>query len=213
MRAIHVEDVAAPQFLELIAEGIDVGAKPTAEQLGLQLTHVEFQFVARDLGELGGVFRAHVPDIGAPLLRDLDLAPRGGDRAGAGGDRQRAKIIVAGLVAAPAGVPERGGVRDLHAVAGTHADDVRRAGVHDEAHVRPIDAHPERHRRDDDVGPLVEKRLLMPAAHVVGEAGVIRHARVPLSAQPFGQRLDLAARRAVDDARLAVVAREDRRSS
>ena len=53
----------------------------------------------------------------------------------------------------------------------------RRAGVHDEAHVRSIDAHAERHRRDDDVGALVEERLLMPAAHVVGQAGVVRHAR------------------------------------
>src|SRR5581483_402490 len=39
----------------------------------------------------------------------------------------------------------------------------RRAGVHDEADVGPIDPHPERHRRDDDVGMLVEKGFLMPA--------------------------------------------------
>ena len=57
----------------------------------------------------------------------------------------------------------------------------RRAGVHDEADVRSIDAHAERHRRDDDVGALVEERLLMPAAHVVGQAGVIRHRAVPLA--------------------------------
>ena len=49
----------------------------------------------------------------------------------------------------------------------------------------------------------------LAAAHVVGQAGVIRHRAVPLALQPFGERLDLAARRAVDDARLAVVPRED----
>ena len=85
----------------------------------------------------------------------------------------------------------------------------RRAGVHDEPHVRSIDAHAERHRRDDDVDALVEKRLLMAAAHVVGQAGVVRHRAMALLLQPLGQRLDLAARRAVDDARLPVVARED----
>src|SRR5688572_33466126 len=37
----------------------------------------------------------------------------------------------------------------------------RRAGVHDEPHVRAIDAHPEGHRRDDDVGPLAEARTLV----------------------------------------------------
>ncbi len=75
--AVHVVDVAAPQLFELLAEGVlGVGAEPAAEQLGLEIAHVEFQFVACDLGELSGVFRPHVPDIGAPFLRDLDLPAR-----------------------------------------------------------------------------------------------------------------------------------------
>ena len=56
----------------------------------------------------------------------------------------------------------------------------RRAGVHDEAHVRSIDAHAERDGGDDDVGALVEERLLVPAAHVVRQAGVIRQRAQPL---------------------------------
>ena len=41
---------------------------------------------------------------------------------------------------------------------------LRGAGVHDEAHVGSIDPHPERDRRHDDVGVLVEERVLIPAA-------------------------------------------------
>ena len=51
---------------------------------------------------------------------------------------------------------------------------LRRPGVHDEAHVRAIDPHPERDRRDDDVGVLFEERVLVAAALVVGQAGVVR---------------------------------------
>jgi hypothetical protein len=39
--------------------------------------------------------------------------------------------------------------------------------VDHEAHVRAIDAHPERHRCDDDVDPFVEEQLLVAAAHLV----------------------------------------------
>ena len=49
----------------------------------------------------------------------------------------------------------------------------------------------------------------MPAPDVVGQAGVIRQRGVPLFLQPRGERFDLAPRRTVDDAGLAVVARED----
>ena len=42
---------------------------------------------------------------------------------------------MAGLVGAPAGIAERGGVRDLHAVAGAHADDVKIARVRQAVHL------------------------------------------------------------------------------
>ena len=68
----------------------------------------------------------------------------------------------------------------------------RRARMDDEAHVRSVDPHPERHRRDHDVRSLVEKHFLVAAAHFVGQARVIRHRAMALALQPFGERLDLA---------------------
>ena len=64
---------------------------------------------------------------------------------------------------------------------------LRRAGVHDEAHVGAIDAHAERHGRHDDVGVLVEKRVLIPAALAVAQPGVIGdgpHARLATATRP-----------------------------
>ena len=40
----------------------------------------------------------------------------------------------------------------------------RRAGMHDEAHVRAIDAHAEGDGGDDDVDALAEERVLIAAA-------------------------------------------------
>src|SRR6185503_1617671 len=84
----------------------------------------------------------------------------------------------------------------------------RRARMHDIADVRSIDPHPERHRGDDDVRPLVEKRLLMPAADLVGQTGVVRHGGMAVLLQPCGERLDLLAGSAIHDPRLAFMARE-----
>ena len=86
---------------------------------------------------------------------------------------------------------------------------LRCAGVHDEADVGPIDAHAERDRRDDESAPFVEERGLVAAALGVGEPGVIRQGAHTALAQPRRERVDLAARRAVDDPRLAAVAGED----
>ena len=84
----------------------------------------------------------------------------------------------------------------------------RRAGVNDEPDVRAIDAHPEGHGRDDDVGALAEERVLMAAALAVRKACVIGEGGVPDLGQPRRERIHLAARRAVDDARLAAMAGE-----
>ena len=86
---------------------------------------------------------------------------------------------------------------------------LRRAGVDHEADVRAIDAHPERDGRDDDVGLFVDERVLVPVPLGVVEPGVIRQRAHAGRRQPLGERVDLAARRAVDDARLAAMARED----
>ncbi len=81
---------------------------------------------------------------------------------------------------------------------------LRRAGMHDEAHVGAVDPHPERHRGDDDVGVLVEEGVLIAAALAVAEAGMVRpraHARF---GQPRRQRIDFLPGRAIDDAGLAL---------
>ncbi len=49
-----------------------------------------------------------------------------------------------------------------------------RAGMEDESHVGSIDAHAERHRRDDDVDVLVEERVLIVIPRAIVEAGMIR---------------------------------------
>src|SRR5205823_8161585 len=79
----------------------------------------------------------------------------------------------------------------------------RRGGMRDESHVRAIDAHPERDRRHDDVGLLAEKGFLMPASNLVCETGMIRQRAMSFLLQPFGQRFDLAPRRAVHDSGFA----------
>jgi hypothetical protein len=81
--------------------------------------------------------------------------------------------------------------------------------VHHESHVRSIDAHTERHRRDDDVDAFLEKSFLVLAAHGVGEARVVRDGPMPFFDQPRRQRFNVAPRQAVHNARLAVVPFED----
>ena len=39
----------------------------------------------------------------------------------------------------------------------------RRARMNDEPHVGSVDAHPEGDRGDDDIGTLVEERILVPS--------------------------------------------------
>jgi hypothetical protein len=85
----------------------------------------------------------------------------------------------------------------------------RRAGVDDEPHVRSIDAHAERHRRDDDVGPLTDERVLIPAALRVGQSGMVGKRADSRLDQPVSQRVDLAPGRAIDDAGIAAMTGQD----
>src|SRR5262249_39765369 len=72
--AVHVVDIATPQFLELIAKRVvGVGAQAATEKLRPQITDVKFEFITRYLGKLRRVFGPHVPDVGAPLARNFDL--------------------------------------------------------------------------------------------------------------------------------------------
>ena len=70
---------------------------------------------------------------------------------------------------------------------------LRRAGVHDEPDVRAIDSHAERHGGDHDVGPLLEKRVLVAVPILVVHPGVVRQRAYALLAEPRGKRIDLAA--------------------
>ncbi len=84
-----------------------------------------------------------------------------------------------------------------------------RAGVHDEADVGAVDPHAEGDGRDDDVDLFVEEEILVAAAFAVVQPGVIRAGADARFGEPGGERFDLAARRAVDDPALALVAGED----
>ena len=73
----------------------------------------------------------------------------------------------------------------------------------DEAHVRLVDAHAERDRRDDDQAVFLEEPLLRATAVISGHAGVIGDGGAPLVGQPLRGFLDALARQAVDDAGIA----------
>ena len=82
---------------------------------------------------------------------------------------------------------------------------LRRARVDDEAHVRPVDAHPERHRRHDDVELSFRNASWLRCRSSSAMPGVIRP-RAPAGVlQPLRQRVHFLARRAVDDAGLAAM--------
>ena len=79
----------------------------------------------------------------------------------------------------------------------------------DESHVRPIDAHAEGDRRDNDVGRFVQERVLMPVTDVVIKPGVVRHRPDARSRQPCRELVDLPARLAVDDAGVVAMTSDD----
>src|SRR4029077_7533282 len=81
--------------------------------------------------------------------------------------------------------------------------------MYHEPHVRSIDPHPECDGRHDHVHALAEERILVAAALAVRESRMVRKRRHTDAGQPGGKRVDLTARRAVDDARFPAMTRED----
>jgi hypothetical protein len=73
--------------------------------------------------------------------------------------------------------------------------------VRDEAHVRLVDAHAERDRRDHDDAVLSEEARLVAGPHPGIQPRVIRQGVDALRAQVLGRLLDRLAAERVDDAR------------
>ncbi|OPZ09086.1 MAG: hypothetical protein BWZ08_00699 [candidate division BRC1 bacterium ADurb.BinA292] len=82
-------------------------------------------------------------------------------------------------------------------------------GVDHEANVGLVDAHAEGDGGDDDLDAVIDEVLLIAPADVVLQAGMIRGGGDAARAQMVGKLLDLLARQAVDDARLAAVASDE----
>jgi hypothetical protein len=72
--------------------------------------------------------------------------------------------------------------------------------VHDVAHVRLVDPHPEGDRRADHLDLVANEQVLIPGPSGRQQAGVIRPGRDPRRRQPFCQIFRRLTARDVDDA-------------
>ena len=156
--------------------------------------------VAGVTGQARGVRLAEVLDQGAVA------ALRGG-----GVTLHLAKVLAVALaqlvVRLEQALPpqEIGRRRDEHAVGGQPVpsgaprlllvvlERPRRARMDHEPHVGPVDAHAERDRGDDDVGPLVDERLLVRVPRLVGHARVVGERPHAEPLKPGGNLVHLAA--------------------
>ena len=84
-------------------------------------------------------------------------------------------------------------------------DALREVEVGDEPHVRLVDPHPERDGGDDDHRVFAHERVLVEPALVRAHARVVGEGVESPVPEPLRGLLDLAARQAVDDARVAAV--------
>ena len=85
-------------------------------------------------------------------------------------------------------------------------DVLRHIAVDHVAHVRLVDAHPERHGRDDDVNVVVLERILVGLAHVGRQSGVVRTRAHALLAEERCGLLHAPSAEAVHDAALTLPA-------
>ena len=122
--------------------------------------------------------------------------------------RLRQHLLVADSVLQAVGHPGGGGLAVTAGAAGflvVGFDAFRQVQVGDEAHVRFVDAHAERHRGHHHQAVLAQKALLVVGAHRAAQAGVVGQGGDALVGEPLGGLVHLVARQAVDDARLAGV--------
>jgi hypothetical protein len=77
--------------------------------------------------------------------------------------------------------------------------------VHDEAHIRLVDAHPEGHRGDHHDPVLLEEGVLVPGPVRRTHAGMVGQGAIPFADQFSRKLFRRVARRAVHDAALLLV--------
>jgi hypothetical protein len=94
------------------------------------------------------------------------------------------------------------GAADLLVIA---LDVGRHVGVKDEADIRFVDPHPERHRRHHDDFVLLQEHILVARTHGRLHAGMIPERLCSALPQHLGEFFCLAPRGAIDDAALAVM--------
>ena len=85
--------------------------------------------------------------------------------------------------------------------------------MRDVAHVGLVDAHAEGDGRNDADGIVLEEGVLVGRALGGVHAGVVGQGVDPLLAQELRGAVDLGARQAIDDAALALVARQELRAA
>ncbi len=122
--------------------------------------------------------------------------------------RLRQHLLVADSVLQAVGHPGGGGLAVTAGAAGflvVGFDALGQVQVGDEAYVRFIDAHAERHRGHHHQAVLAQKALLVVGAHRAAQPGVVGQGGDALVGEPLGGLVHLVARQAVDDARLAGV--------
>ena len=151
-------------------------APPAADRLAERQHRVEVRGL---LPLVRGVADALLDE--APLLHDV-LQPVGEPR----GRGQAVAARAPGLLVVP-----------LHRL--------RHVDVRDEPHVRLVDAHAERDRRDHHDAVVAEEPRLVRRADPGVEARVVRHGVDPVLGEPGRGLLDAVPRQRVDDARVAAV--------
>ncbi len=75
----------------------------------------------------------------------------------------------------------------------------------DETDIGLVDSHAEGNRRHDDLDVILDKKVLIFRAHLVGQAGMVGPYGIALFMEKFMETVRLLARKAIDDPRFVPV--------